>query len=148
MKRILIAPFQSQNLKYFINNDNDTLIALTCDNGRVYKACGPAFEQTCGSAVVENVLVGTTNCNEGCFCPDSMIQHEAKCIRVDECPCVLRGKTLKPGSIVKKDCNTCKCEKGIWKCSDKSCGSRCSVIGTMNEIYSFHKFFPNANIFY
>lgn len=103
--------------------------ALTCHNGRVYKACGPAYEQMCGSAAVENELVAATKCNEGCFCPDGMIQYEAKCIRVDECPCALRGKTLKPGSEVKKDCNTCKCEKGIWTCSDKSCGARCAIVG-------------------
>lgn len=30
---------------------------------------------------------------------------------------------------MKKDCNTCKCEKGVWKCSDETCGARCSAIG-------------------
>lgn len=83
--------------------------ALPCENGRVYKACGPSFEKSCGSA--EEEVIGN-NCNEGCFCPDGTIQHEGKCIRIDDCPCSLRGRAFKPGSEVLKDCNTCKCDKG------------------------------------
>lgn len=92
----------------------------------MYKACGPSFEKSCGSAEEE---VTGTNCNEGCFCPDGTIQHEGKCIRIDECPCTLRGRSFKPGSVVLKDCNTCKCDKGMWKCSDETCGARCGAIG-------------------
>lgn len=92
----------------------------------MYKACGPSFEKSCGSAEEE---VTGTNCNEGCYCPDGTIQHEGKCIRIDECPCTLRGRTFKSGSVVLKDCNTCKCDKGMWKCSDETCGARCGAIG-------------------
>lgn len=100
--------------------------ALQCNNGRIYKACGPSFEQSCGSASED--IIGT-NCIEGCFCPDGTIQHDGECIRLDECPCNLRGKTFKPNSQILKDCNTCKCDKGIWKCSKETCGARCGAIG-------------------
>ncbi|XP_031619378.1 hemocytin isoform X2 [Contarinia nasturtii] len=106
---------------------NMELCPLSCENGRVYKACGPIYEKSCGSAV-ENEI-STSNCNEGCFCPDGTIQYAGNCIRIDECPCALRGKTFNAGSEIKKDCNTCKCEKGVWKCSDLTCGARCSAIG-------------------
>lgn len=85
------------------------------------------YEKSCGSAI-ENEM-STATCNEGCFCPDGTIQHDGKCIRVEECPCTLRGKTFKAGKEIKKDCNTCKCEKGVWKCSDLTCGARCGAIG-------------------
>lgn len=103
-------------------------LAIHCENGRIYKACGPIYEQSCGSAV-EGIDISPTNCNEGCFCPDGTIQHDGNCIRIDDCPCTLRGKTFKAGREVKKDCNTCKCVKGVWKCSDETCGSRCGAIG-------------------
>ena len=85
------------------------------------------YEKSCGSAI-ENEM-STSVCNEGCFCPDGTINHNGKCIRVEDCPCTLRGKTFKAGKEIKKDCNTCKCEKGVWKCSDLTCGARCGAIG-------------------
>lgn len=103
------------------------LLAISCSNDRIYKSCGPSFEQSCGSAT--DNLVGITNCNEGCFCLDGTVQHNGKCIRVEECPCVLRGKTFHAGSKIKKDCNTCKCDNGLWKCSDETCSARCGAIG-------------------
>lgn len=93
----------------------------------MYRACGPTFEKSCGSAVEDKI--DSTTCNEGCFCADGLIQSDGKCISIDECPCMLRGKIFKAGSQIQKDCNTCKCDKGIWKCSDKTCGARCSAIG-------------------
>lgn len=101
--------------------------AISCENGRIYKACGPIYEKSCGSAA-ENEI-SEANCNEGCYCPDGTIQHDGNCIRIEECPCKLRGKTFKAGKEIKKDCNKCKCENGVWKCSDLTCGSRCGAIG-------------------
>lgn len=98
---------------------------MSCNNGRIYQACGPTYEQSCGGAV-ENT---TVTCNEGCFCPSGTVQHNGNCIRVEECPCTLRGKQFKAGSGIKKDCNTCKCKKGVWKCSDETCSARCGAIG-------------------
>lgn len=100
-------------------------VAMQCDRGRVYHSCGPSFEPSCGSTVDD--VNGT--CNEGCFCPEGMLQHDGKCVFIETCPCLLRGKTFQPGDTIKKDCNTCKCTNGIWQCSDLSCGSRCAAVG-------------------
>lgn len=100
--------------------------AIPCENGRIYKSCGPTFEPSCGSADAD--VIGN-NCNEGCFCPDGTVQLDGDCVRRDECPCQLRGKLFGPGKQIKKDCNTCKCESGTWKCSDETCGARCGAIG-------------------
>uniref|UniRef100_A0A7G3AKI1 Putative hemolectin isoform b n=1 Tax=Lutzomyia longipalpis TaxID=7200 RepID=A0A7G3AKI1_LUTLO len=97
-----------------------------CSDGRIYRACGPSSEPSCGVAVTNEK---DPQCREGCFCPDGTIQHDGKCIDPFQCPCQLRGKSFKAGAQVKKDCNTCTCENGSWKCTDVSCGSRCGAIG-------------------
>ncbi|XP_059615285.1 hemocytin [Phlebotomus argentipes] len=102
------------------------LCPLPCPDGRIYRACGPSSEPSCGVAVTNEK---DSHCREGCFCPEGTIQHEGKCIDPFQCPCQLRGKSFKPGSKVKKDCNTCTCDNGSWKCTDVSCGSRCGAIG-------------------
>lgn len=99
--------------------------ALQCKSGRIYKACGPSFEPSCGGATEEP----SGNCNEGCFCPDGTLQHNGECVQLEKCPCTLRGRHFKPGSQINKDCNTCSCDRGVWKCSDESCGARCAAIG-------------------
>lgn len=99
--------------------------AMSCKSGRIYKACGPSFEKSCGSAS-EDVI---ESCNEGCYCPEGTLQHNGECIQIENCPCSLRGRTFKPGSQINKDCNTCSCDRGMWKCSDESCGARCGAIG-------------------
>ena len=99
--------------------------AVNCTKGRIYHACGPSFEPTCGSTT-EDFL---KSCTEGCFCPTGTVQYNGECIAQDMCPCTLRGKVFKPNSEIRKDCNTCKCENGLWTCSDITCGSRCGAVG-------------------
>lgn len=41
----------------------------------------------------------------------------------------MRGRVFEPGTKILKDCNTCTCENGNWKCTDLTCGSRCSAVG-------------------
>lgn len=45
------------------------------------------------------------------------------------CPCKLKGKVFQPKSQIKKDCNTCVCEKGNWQCTSLTCGARCAAVG-------------------
>lgn len=98
---------------------------MVCKHGRVYQPCGPSFEPSCGSTSEEV----SKSCNEGCFCPPGTLQLDGKCIEIESCPCTLRGKTFKAGQNITKDCNTCQCVKGLWKCSDLTCGARCGAIG-------------------
>lgn len=98
---------------------------MLCPAGEIYQACGPTFEPYCGSTVNEvNVM-----CNEGCFCPEGMLRNAGKCVYPELCPCALRGKVFQPKETIRRDCNTCECLNGAWKCSDETCGSRCSAIG-------------------
>lgn len=47
---------------------------------------------------------------------------------------MLRGKIFKPQQQIVKDCNTCTCENGSWKCTDVTCGARCGAIGDPHYI--------------
>lgn len=99
--------------------------ALNCTNGRVYKSCGPLSEPSCGSAIESDSF----NCREGCFCPEGTILNDGACIKREQCPCKLKGKSFAPKAQITRDCNTCKCVGGNWKCTSITCGSRCSSIG-------------------
>lgn len=90
-----------------------------CESGRVYKECSRSSERVCGSPAEDDVSSG--DCLQGCFCPDGTADHEGTCIPIEECPCNFQGEMHAPGKEMKNDCNTCKCESGEWKCSEKNC---------------------------
>ena len=91
----------------------------------MYKSCGPLNEPSCGSAIESDSF----NCREGCFCPEGMLLNDGACVKQDLCPCKLKGKIFPPKSKITRDCNTCTCEEGNWKCTSITCGSRCGAIG-------------------
>lgn len=55
--------------------------------------------------------------------------NDGICVKAENCPCRLKGRVFPPKSIIKKDCNTCECQGGNWKCTSITCGSRCAAIG-------------------
>lgn len=66
---------------------------VNCDAGLDYNRCGPKIERTCDNAEDKSVCVA------GCFCPNGMVKHEGKCVRLEECPCTSdEGIIFKPGS--------------------------------------------------
>ncbi|XP_055298923.1 mucin-6-like isoform X2 [Sitodiplosis mosellana] len=88
-----------------------------CENGREYKECSKVSEQSCGSAAEEET--SSSECFEGCFCPDGTVENEGECIPKESCPCTLNGQTYEPGSEATKGSSNCKCEKGQWKCDER-----------------------------
>lgn len=102
--------------------------AMTCTGGRIYKTCGPKVAATCSADNSVRTLEDT-DCEEGCFCPESTVLHEGKCITMEECPCTLRGKLFKPGATIPKDCNSCTCSFGKWVCTEVTCSARCAAVG-------------------
>ena len=79
---------------------------INCNNGRVYKVCGPISDETCSGPVAEPIRTATDLCIERCYCPNDSALHKDQCIRRSECPCTLRQKTYQPGEQVPNDCNT------------------------------------------
>lgn len=91
----------------------------------MYKSCGPLNEPSCGSAIESDSF----NCREGCFCPEGSLLNDGVCVKLEHCPCRLKGRAFPPNSQIKRDCNTCTCSEGNWKCSSITCGSRCAAVG-------------------
>lgn len=123
----------------------------------MYKECSPSEEKSCEmmSAKLE-ATTASFECNQGCFCPDGKVEHEGNCIPPEQCPkmpdsasrnlkplsnrpemkpangtseCMLEGQMFEDGSLVEKECGTCKCEKGKWSCTNDGCSGRCEVLG-------------------
>lgn len=82
-------------------------------------------EPSCGSAFEADSF----NCREGCFCPQGTVLNDGACVERAMCPCRLRGKVFAPKSQIRRDCNTCTCLDGNWKCSELTCGARCAAVG-------------------
>lgn len=54
---------------------------------------------------------------------------DGACVKEELCPCRLKGKVFPPKSKITRDCNTCTCENGNWKCTSITCGARCGIVG-------------------
>ncbi|KAJ8725925.1 hypothetical protein PYW08_004108 [Mythimna loreyi] len=107
--------------------DADTC-PMKCPEGKIYKSCGPDSQPSCAFPLIPT-QTGNTSCVEGCFCPEGLLLEGGKCVPKTECPCRLRNKNFKPGSTIRKDCNTCTCESGEWTCTKVACGARCGAVG-------------------
>lgn len=108
------------------------VLAMKCSGGRIYKSCGPAggLQPTCGDTEIDDRdTEDLSECEEGCYCPIGTVLHDGRCIERSDCPCKLRGRSFSPGEQVPKECNTCTCVDGQWKCTEVQCGARCSAIG-------------------
>lgn len=55
-----------------------------CENGREYKECSKVSELSCDSVGEEET--SSSECLEGCFCPDGTVEHEGECIPKESCP--------------------------------------------------------------
>ncbi|CAG9784023.1 unnamed protein product [Diatraea saccharalis] len=99
----------------------------TCPDGKLYKVCGPDSQPTC--SFPQPSPANNASCVEGCFCPEGLLLDSGRCIPKEECPCRLRNKNFKPGSVVRKDCNSCTCSGGEWQCTGAMCGARCGAVG-------------------
>ncbi|XP_063822202.1 von Willebrand factor-like [Ostrinia nubilalis] len=100
----------------------------TCPDGKIYKVCGPDSQPSCSFPQVASKADNAT-CIEGCFCPEGLLLEGGKCVQKEDCPCRLRNRSFKPGSVIPKECNSCTCQAGEWKCTQVPCGARCSAVG-------------------
>lgn len=51
------------------------------------------------------------------------------CVLPESCPCVYGGKSYREGEEMRKDCNTCQCNAGVWNCTEEQCSSQCRIYG-------------------
>ncbi|XP_028403857.1 mucin-2-like isoform X2 [Dendronephthya gigantea] len=96
------------------------LCAVQCEGGMTYKSCGPACANTCSSPCEKNAVCPVA-CVEGCHCPEGTVEHNGKCIKQEDCPCVLHGKVYNATAFVISNCQRCVCKNGCLNCRGPTC---------------------------
>ncbi|KAG5886861.1 hypothetical protein JTB14_017666 [Gonioctena quinquepunctata] len=76
-------------------------------------------------------LYSSSVCHSGCQCKKGYVLDTSskQCVKPTECPCHHGGKSYKEKSTVQSECNTCLCQNGRWKCTDRQCTAECSAWG-------------------
>nr|XP_021410840.1 mucin-2 [Lonchura striata domestica] len=72
-----------------------------------------------------------TECVSGCVCPEGLYDDgRGGCVEQNNCPCIHNNEWYSSGDKIKVDCNTCTCQKGVWKCTDDICYGTCMIYGS------------------
>ncbi|KAM7019734.1 mucin-2 [Passerculus sandwichensis] len=72
-----------------------------------------------------------TECVSGCVCPEGLFDDgRGGCVEQKDCPCIHNNEWYYSGGKIKVDCNTCTCQKGVWKCTEDVCYGTCMIYGS------------------
>ncbi|XP_030911677.1 mucin-2 [Geospiza fortis] len=72
-----------------------------------------------------------TECVSGCVCPEGLFDDgRGGCVEQKDCPCIHNNQWYSSGDKIKVDCNTCTCQKGVWKCTEDVCYGTCMIYGS------------------
>ncbi|XP_071282083.1 mucin-2 [Agelaius tricolor] len=72
-----------------------------------------------------------TECVSGCVCPEGLFDDgRGGCVEQKDCPCIHNNEWYSSGDKIKVDCNTCTCQKGVWKCTEDVCYGTCMIYGS------------------
>ncbi|XP_064570974.1 mucin-2 [Zonotrichia leucophrys gambelii] len=72
-----------------------------------------------------------TECVSGCVCPEGLFDDgRGGCVEQKDCPCIHNNEWYHSGGKIKVDCNTCTCQKGVWKCTEDVCYGTCMIYGS------------------
>ncbi|XP_044578140.1 hemocytin isoform X1 [Cotesia glomerata] len=108
----------------------DLKTVCTASKNLEVTTCEPAEPRTCRN-MHEPIKQTPAICHAGCTCKSGYVLDSSSgvCVEEEKCPCYHGSKSYKEGSVMQEDCNTCKCERGAWKCSDRICPGVCSAWG-------------------
>uniref|UniRef100_UPI004038E811 SCO-spondin-like n=1 Tax=Callospermophilus lateralis TaxID=76772 RepID=UPI004038E811 len=102
-----------------------------CRLGRVHvnaELCQKGLVPPCPPSCLDPETNGscTGPCVEGCRCPPGLLLHDAHCLPLSECPCLV-GEELKPPgmSFLLDNCSQCMCERGTLVCEPGACPQPC-----------------------
>uniref|UniRef100_A0A8C5TPN8 Mucin 2, oligomeric mucus/gel-forming n=1 Tax=Malurus cyaneus samueli TaxID=2593467 RepID=A0A8C5TPN8_9PASS len=83
-----------------------------------------------------------TECVSGCVCPEGLFDDgRGGCVEEKDCPCMHNNEWYSSGDKIKVDCNTCTCQKGVWKCTEEVCYGTCMIYGSGHYITFDGKFY-------
>ena len=82
-------------------------IAIQCEKGKIYTACGPNCQPTCRDIFLnDNNNCKESICQEGCFCPEGKVMDETgTCVLPEECPCIDQNLAYAAGSKIVRNCD-------------------------------------------
>jgi hypothetical protein len=95
-----------ENISLRMNFDR-YCIAMQCENGKIYMACGPICQTTCQDIYLnDNYNCIESGCQEGCFCPDGQVMDETgTCVMPLACPCMDQNIAYPVGSKIIRNCD-------------------------------------------
>ncbi|XP_068939311.1 SCO-spondin-like [Petaurus breviceps papuanus] len=68
----------------------------------------------------------SAHCMEGCRCPSGLLLHDAQCLTLSQCPCLVGTEIKRPGeSFLLDNCSHCVCEAGTLHCEAGDCPVPC-----------------------
>ncbi|XP_048466173.1 mucin-19-like [Rhincodon typus] len=104
-----------------------------CRGEKRYFNCsgaGNLNRKLCGKKCSNLNLPCPDQCIPGCVCPEGKAEDDSgNCVLHEKCPCLFEGESFSEGKVIKKDCNKCTCQGGMWKCTKKRCSKTCKVYG-------------------
>ena len=77
---------------------------MQCEGGMVYEPCGTVCPEKCLTLGEEVDYGCELNCVEGCHCPNGTVLHNGECIVREYCPCIVKGKEIPHGTVIRKNC--------------------------------------------
>ncbi|KAK3544801.1 hypothetical protein QTP86_027560 [Hemibagrus guttatus] len=99
-----------------------------CPGDLQYKDKGAAFPPTCSNPRLQTEFHTAT-----CLPPNGLVLNNRvegyHSVKVEDCPCVHRGRIYAPGEQRSTKCQTCECIKGKWICSANTCVTPCIIEG-------------------
>ncbi|XP_033102328.1 mucin-5AC-like [Anneissia japonica] len=120
-----------------------------CPAGMVKDDCANRCPSTC-SDLHDDSSCSLDECLPGCHCPGDMVLQDGICVTPDSCRCIVDisvfGENLPdipddvtpvelpndllefpPGVVLQKQCNTCTCDGGSFKCTEADCRVDCGL---------------------
>ncbi|XP_042533232.1 SCO-spondin-like [Dipodomys spectabilis] len=85
----------------------------TCSGGLVFWRCAPC-PLTCEDISGQATCSPDRPCSSpGCWCPEGQVRgSEGRCVRPQDCPCLVEGARYWSGQRIKWDCQLCICQHG------------------------------------
>ncbi|XP_066438472.1 mucin-5AC-like [Eleutherodactylus coqui] len=127
-----------------------------CEPPMIYFECKNTTAGTKGSECQKSCATFDTDCYSsgcvsGCVCPEgTVLDHVRKrCIKEEDCPCILNDDYYAPGETVPSKCNTCTCKNRKWECTTTTCLETCIVYGDGHyQTFDKRKYHFNGNCWY
>ncbi|XP_070710318.1 mucin-5B-like [Pempheris klunzingeri] len=110
-----------------------------CQGDLVYVEQGMAFVPTCSNPYPRFSTSLHQDLTSTCICPNGQVLNDHAggfhCVNVSSCPCVFAGNNYSAGDKRSTKCQSCVCESGTWRCSEKFCPDRCHIEGQFVTTY-------------